>query len=149
MTPLPEAEIARLKAGYEGCFGCGAANPIGIGLSGFGVAGDGTVTASFRPRVDHRGFAGVLHGGILASALDEMLAWTAMIREGVLVLTARLELRYRRPAPLDGAYRLVGRIDERRGRRLLLSGECRSAEGIVAQAEGLFLVAEEIAPPEA
>lgn len=138
-----DALAARLKADYEGCFGCGSRNPIGLRLSGFALEGD-AVTAAFEPRPDYRGFGGILHGGVLAAALDEMCAWTAMLTERVLVVTGRLELRFRRPAPLDGPYLLRGRVRERRGRRLLLSSEAVHADVVVAEAEGLFLVSEEL-----
>ncbi len=146
MTRPPEmvARIERLKGGYEGCFGCGAENPIGLGLADFTPTDDGRVQATFRPRPDHRGFDGVLHGGIVAAALDETLAWTAMLHEEVLVLTAKLELKYRRPAPMDEVLSLEGTLLERRGSRLVMSARMTSSEGVVAEAHGLFLVARDV-----
>jgi hypothetical protein len=86
--------IEKVKARYEGCFGCGRANAIGLQLDGF--QSDGTVvTASFVPREEYRGFDGILHGGIVAAALDEVLGWTAILLHGSMAVTAKLELRYR------------------------------------------------------
>ena len=134
--------VREKKADYETCFGCGDRNPIGIHIGGFERI-EGGYAASFSPLPDHRGFDGVLHGGIVATALDEMLAWTATLEEDVFVFTGKLELRFRTPAPPDGSYRLHGFLDERRGRRLLLHGDCRTHSGeIVAEASGLYLVAE-------
>ncbi len=138
-----DGRIERLKGGDEGCFGCGAENPIGLGLDDFAPTDDGKVVATFRPRPDHRGFDGVLHGGIVATALDETLAWTAMLHEGVPVLTAKLELKYRRPAPMDEVLSLEGTLLERRGSRLVMSARMTSSEGVVAEAHGLFLVASD------
>jgi acyl-coenzyme A thioesterase PaaI-like protein len=139
MTDLDQLVSAK-KADYEACFGCGSRNPIGIRIGGFERI-DGGFGATFTPLADHRGFEGLLHGGIIATALDEMLAWTATLEEDVFVLTGKLELRYPRPAPADAGYRLQGFLDERRGRRLLLHGDCRTEDGdVVAEASGLFLV---------
>jgi len=140
MTGPPPASIAGLREDYRHCFGCGPDNPTGLHLDGFVFAEDGTVRVRFTPRPDHQGFDDVLHGGIVATALDEILAWTAILREGVLVFTAKLELRYRRPARTSVPFTLVGRVDERRGRRLLMSATMSDDEGTVAEAHGLFLV---------
>lgn len=143
MTDL-EQRVAAIKADYETCFGCGTRNPIGLHIGGFAVT-DAAVTAQFSPRADYHGFEDILHGGILATALDEMLGWTAMLLENVMVVTAKLEMRYSSPAPAGERYRLTGELRERRGKRLVLAGECRTEPGsVVATASGLFLVTHEL-----
>jgi acyl-coenzyme A thioesterase PaaI-like protein len=143
MTALDE-RVRTVKASYEDCFGCGRNNPIGLQLDGFSMDDD-EVSASFTPRALYRGFEGVLHGGVLATALDEMLSWTAILVEGVFVVTGKLDLRFRNPAPVAGTFHLSGRIDDRRGRRLTISGECRRPDGeVAAEASGLFLVSREV-----
>jgi acyl-coenzyme A thioesterase PaaI-like protein len=142
MTDLDQ-RVARIKADYEACFACGTGNPIGLQIGGFESTG-GIVSARFTPRADYCGFEDVLHGGIIATALDEMLGWTAILLENVMVVTAKLELRYTEPAPVAATYRLTGALEERRGKRLLLRGECRTVPGkLVASASGLFLVVSE------
>ena len=143
MTTDLAARVKAIKQDYEYCFGCGLNNPKGLQIDDFRVDGR-EVSASFTPQADHRGFEGVLHGGIIATALDETLAWTAILVENVMVVTAKLDLRYRNPAPVPATYELRGRLDERRGRRLLISGDCRTRGDVVAEASGLFLVAREI-----
>jgi hypothetical protein len=70
-----------------------------MGLS-FDVDGD-RVVAAFTPRFEHRGAPGFLHGGFAAMALDETLAAVGWLLDGQHVVTATLELRYRRPVPLS------------------------------------------------
>ena len=140
--------VKAIKEDYEQCFGCGARNPAGLQIGDFSIEGN-QVSASFTPQPEHRGFEGVLHGGILATSLDEMMGWTAMLLENVMVVTAKLDLRYRKPAPVPATYRLQGQLDERRGRRLLLSARCAmdgsdGSSTVVAEASGLFLVSREI-----
>ena len=139
---------AAVRARYNDCFGCGLDNPIGLRLDGFKADGEGLV-AIFVPRPGYQGFAGVLHGGILAALLDETLAWTAMMLEGQYVVTANLELKYRKPAPTDAPYELRGKVDERRGRRLKLSGSAAVGGAIVAEASGLFIATEVVEEPSA
>jgi len=135
--------VAEIRARYNDCFGCGLDNPIGLHLDRFTV-GDGQLVAHFTPRPDYRGFAGILHGGILAALLDETLAWTAMLMEGTYVVTANLELKFRRPASTAQPYQLRGRVVERRGRRLRLAGSATADDFVVAEAAGLFLATEPV-----
>ena len=134
---------AAIRARFNECFGCGLDNPTGLQLDDFQVAND-ELSVRFAPRRDFRGFSQILHGGIVATALDETLAWTAMMLEGTYVVTARLELKYRNPAPADAIYQLRGRVVERRGRRLRLAGEARTGDTVVAEASGLFLATEPV-----
>jgi len=139
------ARAAALRDQYNDCFGCGLANPIGLHLDQF-VATGNTLTARFSPRPEYRGFAGVLHGGILAALLDETLAWTAMLLEGTFVVTANLELKFRKPAPVDADYAVRGEVTERRGRRLLIAGSALANDKVIAEATGLFLATDPVIP---
>ena len=131
-------DLDALRAEYAHCFGCGPDNPMGLHLHGF-VRDGSTVRAAFTPRPEYRGFADMLHGGVVATALDEILAWTAILLAETMVVTGKLELRYRKPAPADGSYVLEGTLIEQRGRRLKLEGVCRIGDTVIAEASGLFL----------
>ncbi len=141
---IPSDRIASIRESYNHCFGCGTANPIGLGLDDFARSGN-TVTASFLPRLDYHGFADLLHGGIVASALDEIMAWTAVLVEGVMVMTGTLDLRYRKPAQVTSTFVLQGDLQQRRGRRLRINGRMLDDGMLVAEASGLFLTVEDLA----
>lgn len=143
LMPDLAARAAAVRASYNDCFGCGLDNPAGLHLDRFAIAADG-LTAEFNPRPEHRGFDGILHGGIVAALLDETMAWTAMMLENTFVVTANLELKYRKPAPAVGRYRLLGRVDERRGRRLKLAATAATEGVTIAEASGLFLATEPV-----
>lgn len=143
MTPVDPATLAAVRAQFGHCFGCGPDNPIGLQIDRF-ERDDTTVRAWFTPRVDYRGFHGILHGGIVATALDEILAWTAILVGGTAAVTAKLDLRFRSPSPAEADYELVGRLVDQRGRRLMLEGECLVDGRVVAQAGGLFLATDTI-----
>jgi acyl-coenzyme A thioesterase PaaI-like protein len=85
-----------------------------------------------------------LHGGIVATVLDEISAWSAIYTHHVLVFTATLTIRYRKPAEADASFTMSGTVLDRRGRRLKIAGEMIHEGAIVAQSEGLFIVAEDL-----
>jgi len=141
---LPE-RISAIRAEYDHCFGCGPNNPIGLQLDSFKLSSN-TVKAVFIPREHYHGFSDLLHGGIVATGLDEIMAWTAILVENVMVMTGTLDLRYRKPARVDATFVLEGELIERRGRRLRLTGRMLDGSTTVAEASGLFLAIQDLAP---
>jgi acyl-coenzyme A thioesterase PaaI-like protein len=101
---------------------------------------DGDVSASFRPRSDYRGAGTSLHGGIAATALDEILVWAGLLAEHVMTVTGRMEIRYRKPVEVTEPLTVRARVDERNGRRLQVSGELLGNDEVRVEASGLYLV---------
>ena len=119
------------------CYGCGDANPEGLHVE-FEVEGT-LVTGRFTPRKVHQGFPGLAHGGIAASVMDEAMGW-AMNAAGAWAMTARMEVRYRRPLPLDSEVTVTAQVTRDRGRRLEAEARLITASGeLLAEATGLFL----------
>ena len=79
---------------YPNCFGCGQENPIGLRLS-FANEGDALVTR-FVPREDHQGWPGIVHGGIIATLLYEVLE-NFSYQQGIVAMMKRMETNLRRP----------------------------------------------------
>lgn len=138
--PVPDDDLVdRLRASFDDqCFACGRDNHLGLGLDSFAFD-HGEATAVFRPRPLHRGLQSQLHGGLSATALDEILVWAGILAEGVMCVTGTLELRYRRPVPVDGPLLVRGRVEKRRGRRLTISGSLDDGQGPCVTATGLYL----------
>jgi len=136
--------VDRIRRHYDdGCFACGRENPIGLHLDHFDLV-DGEVSARFVPRADYRGAGEILHGGVAATALDEMLVWAGILVERVMTVTGRLEIRY--PKPLAVTDELVGRarVDGMRGKRMTASAELVVGDEVRTQATGLFLVTADL-----
>ena len=129
----------------DGCFACGRSNPIGLGVDGFRLEGE-TLIADFMPNSHHRGGPGILHGGVTAAALDEILAWAGMVTQKIVVVTATLDIRYRKPVAIDGRpLTLHGRVVDRHGRKVKLAGSLL-ADGVeAATATGLYVATHELA----
>jgi uncharacterized protein (TIGR00369 family) len=120
------------------CFACGRQNPIGLQLR-FARVDDG-VRAHYRPRAEDAGFPGVLHGGVLVTLLDEAMAWAMYSEAYALGVTAKMDIRYRRPAQLDDTLVLTGRVTRVRGRRIEVAATIDSAAGErLVEAAALFL----------
>ena len=128
------------------CFGCGSANPQGLHLV-FSTDTSNpeapTTTARIQLTRAHEGPPGYIHGGIIATLLDE--AMSKLNRPlNVLAMTRHMEIDYLRPAPLHQPLVLVGRHIRREGRKLFHQAEIQRPDGtVLARGEGLFIVVDE------
>lgn len=141
--PLSDQRVSDLRTLYDRCYGCGSQNPIGLHLDGFTEIPDG-VRAPFMPKDDFNGFHGILHGGVIATALDEISAWAAIHSDGVFIFTAKLEIRYRSEARIGDPFTLEGVVEQRRGKRLLIKASLTGPDTVVAESSGLFVVADTV-----
>lgn len=100
------------------CFGCGPANELGLRIRSYEGLDD-TVTAEFLPWPEHDNGLGYLNGGIISTLLDchgaAAVVLTADRRglapDGTLqYVTAGLDVRFLRPAPLTEQVSLVARV---------------------------------------
>jgi acyl-coenzyme A thioesterase PaaI-like protein len=103
------------------CFGCGPANPAGLRLKSY-ADGDG-VTATFVPMPQHDNGFGSVNGGILSTVLDchsAAAVFSEAARRGWVgedglplpYVTAGLDVRFLRPAPLAGPLLLTGSVTD-------------------------------------
>jgi acyl-coenzyme A thioesterase PaaI-like protein len=106
-----------LPQGARQCFACGKDNPIGFRLDDIRREGD-EVHATLHPRPEYQSYPGVLHGGLSATALDEVMGYSAILLAGIWAATATMEVRYRARVPYDVPLPLVAGISQARGRRL-------------------------------
>jgi uncharacterized protein (TIGR00369 family) len=119
------------------CFACGRDNPIGMRLRI--ELGDGTARAEWVAGEDFVGWSDKLHGGIIATLLDEVMAWAPSSFDSWAV-TAEMTVRYRSPAAPGERLEAEGRVVERRRRIYDVRGEVRGADGrLVAEGSGRYL----------
>jgi acyl-coenzyme A thioesterase PaaI-like protein len=102
------------------------------------------VRAHFDPRAGYRGLVGTLHGGISAAAVDEIMVWAGILVEGVVSVTATMELRYRKPLGVEERIKAGARVTERRGRRLTLAGWLEVDGELAVEGSGLYIVTEQV-----
>lgn len=122
----------------KGCFGCGTENHAGLGLKPY-HDGDG-LTAEYTPRPHHRGFTAVVHGGIIASVLDEVITSAAAVKTDALMATVAMEVQFLSPMKLEGAYVVKGRYTGEKEKFHTAEGEITDAEGrLIARGRGRFI----------
>src|SRR5215218_6686614 len=76
------------------------------------------VLATLHPRPEFQSYPGVLHGGLSATALDEVMGYAAILLAGIWAATATMDLRYRAQVPYDAPLPLVAGLTDTRGRRV-------------------------------
>jgi len=119
------------------CFACGQGNPIGLKLE-FHFEGDDYVT-TFEVRPEYQGWAGIVHGGLLATALDETMARLLWERK-INAITGRLEVRYHQPVSIGETLTIRGRITRQRPPLVETTAEATNSDGaVVAEAKGVSM----------
>jgi uncharacterized protein (TIGR00369 family) len=138
MTKPEEHLTPFAHAANNRCFGCGPANSAGMHLE-FLLATDGSVVSLPVVASTFDGHPGNLHGGIIATLLDEAMS-KAIRALGRRSMTRTLEAEYLRPVPSGAPLRIEGRVARSEGRKLWAEAAILNSEGIVlARAKGLFI----------
>ncbi|MGC4115968.1 MAG: PaaI family thioesterase [Myxococcales bacterium] len=98
------------------CFICGVENPVGLKLV-FHEPQQGVVECRFTVADHFQSYPGVLHGGVVATILDETCArvYLGDPASPRTVFTAKLEVKYRKHVPLGRALKVVGKALPQRG----------------------------------
>lgn len=124
------------------CFGCGPHNPEGLHLQ-FSIDREaGVAEAPVHLDERYQGAPGYVHGGIIATLLDE--AMSKLNRPmGLLAMTRHMAVEYLRPVPIHAVLRVRGRHLRREGRKLFHTAELLNAdEAVLARCEGLWIVVD-------
>ena len=101
---------------------------------------DGICRSEFTPGPHHCGYDGVTHGGLIFSALDDVMAnWIFL--QGDAAFTAKCDIRYKDNLPTGTAVRLEGRCIKQRGRLVIMQGKMirQDNDQIVAECEASFM----------
>ncbi len=122
---------------YPPCFVCGRSNAAGLDVT-FQVQGR-EVIAELTGKVEHTGYPGILHGGILATLLDEAMGWAITVQTGRMLQTWELSVRYHRPLPPGARFRVIAEMAEDRGRYQVSRGRVEDSQGeVYARGEGKY-----------
>lgn len=129
-TPVPSH--------YRWCFACGLDHDAGLRMritagEGLSVHGEFVVTAH------HQGAPGLAHGGVISTALDEILGSLNWLLNEPAV-TGRLEVDFTRPVPVDSTIAVEAEVLGVSGRRVYARAVARQPEGpVLAVARALFV----------
>ena len=123
------------------CFACGSLNAHGMHLELH--LGERRAWTELILAERFEGWHGIAHGGIIATLLDEVMAWSLVAEESWGV-TARMTVDFRRPVAIGVPVRAEGWIVRSRRRLVDAAGEIRGADGtVLAAAQAVYLAADE------
>lgn len=105
------------------CFVCGVQNQFGLKASFYEIE-DNELVAIFHPNEFHQSYPGRLHGGIASTILDETIGRAILMEdENIWGVTMELEVKFRKPIPLDKPVKVVARLTEVGSRTFEGTGE--------------------------
>ncbi len=99
------------------CFICGLENPVGLKLKIYEIE-PGVIETRYIAPEHFQGYPGVLHGGIVASILDEISGRSLMGDPSAprFMFTGKLEVKYRKNVPIGKPLKIVGKAGKSRGK---------------------------------
>jgi acyl-coenzyme A thioesterase PaaI-like protein len=108
------------------CFCCGERNPIGLKLT-FETTPEGRLRTLWRPKREHVGFKDLIHGGLVATVLDEVMA-RVILDNGMPGVTAVMETKLLLPLRYGRDYRFEAWIVRGRSRTVETEAEAVDVE---------------------
>ena len=122
------------------CFGCGGGNARGMQLTFEQDDAARKIIGRFRLGAEYQGAFGIIHGGVIAVVLDEVMGKVCRFR-GVRAVTAEMNVEYLKPIWVDTDLVVEGYEKEMEGRNLHLIGEIKDASGkMLARSRGRFVM---------
>ncbi|HEX9759458.1 MAG TPA: PaaI family thioesterase [Candidatus Acidoferrales bacterium] len=121
------------------CFGCGGANPRGMKLEFESDEARRRIIGRFRLGEEYQGGPGFLHGGIIATLLDEAMGKMNRF-SGATAVTAELNVEYHRPVRVNEEIVVEAFEVKQEGRELFHESEIRNTAGdLLARGRGRFV----------
>jgi acyl-coenzyme A thioesterase PaaI-like protein len=100
----------------------------------------GLVTCDFVPTLHHIGFEGIIHGGILATVLDEAMVWAATWSGKRFCVCGELNVRFRQNVGVGYLVRVEAQLSAARSRLLETTGIIRDSAGkVLVEATGKYV----------
>ncbi len=126
-----------MELSNQWCFACGKDNHIGLKLEF--IEDEDSYNTTFTGGPEHQSYDGIMHGGLVSTLLDEVMA-RYIHAKGFNAVTARLEVRFRHPTPIKQQLTITAKIVSQRGKLYQIKGEIALHDGTVT-AEGNATIA--------
>lgn len=121
------------------CFACGPLNPIGLHME---VSfRDNKAFSRFALEREFQGWNDIVHGGVVATILDEIMAHAVMHYVGQAVTTL-LQITYRAPLHVGEEFEVIGYVVEQKSRAAVAKAEIRilHSNKLIARGESRFIL---------
>ena len=116
------------------CFACGKNNPLGLKLEWFNDYENKQIETTFTLSDDYCSYPGTVHGGIIATILDETSGRAILLDNDFnrLMVTLKMEVVYKKNTPTNTPLKAVGRVLRDGGSRAQVEGEIILPDGTVS-----------------
>ena len=133
-------KVLKKQNNSDYCLICGVNNPAGLNAPFYEVE-DNTVITKFKFKNEHQSYPGRAHGGMISALLDELVGRAMWIYDpNIWGVTMTLNVKFRKPVPLETELKAVGRIDNQTTRTFTGSGEILDLNGkILAEATATYM----------
>ena len=121
------------------CFACGTLNPIGLRME---VSfHDNKAYSRLSLKREFQGWSDIVHGGVMATILDEIMAHAVLHYVGQAVTTS-LQVTYRAPLKVGEEFEAIGYVAEQKSRAAVAKAEIRTpgSKKILARGESKFVL---------
>ena len=120
---------------FRGCFGCGDQNVRGLGLQ-FEAEGR-TVLAKTQISDTYAGYSEFVHGGIVATIIDEAMGWAMWHLAGSYGVTQSLQIEYRRPVRIGRDIVVRAEVADETGNNVTVAARLEDERGrLLARGKG-------------
>jgi acyl-coenzyme A thioesterase PaaI-like protein len=124
-------------AAHPFCFVCSGSNPMGLALR-YGAQPDGSVAATFLGSCALEGYAGLLHGGVIAALLDGAMT-NCLFARRIAALTVELRVRFHAGVAAAEAVTVSARLEDESHGLYQLRAELAQGGAVKASATGKFM----------
>lgn len=121
------------------CYVCGTKDDDGLHVSFYELKSE-RLLGVYHPKSAHGGYPGVLHGGVTASLLDEVMARSFQIKhEDPWGMTANLNIRYLKKIPMIETLYAVGWVVEDKSKMFYAKGYLTDGKTVFATSEASYM----------
>lgn len=120
------------------CFACGSKNKDGLQLKFETCAANRSASTNYSIPGKFSGWADIAHGGIIATLLDEAMAYAAF-STGKVCVTGEMTVRYKKPVPTGTPVHISSEINEQKHRILYASAEITMGNRTLASCKGKLI----------
>ncbi len=115
------------------CFLCGRDNSHGLKMSWYNNLELNRVEAEVTIPEHFNGYPGIVHGGIVATILDETSGRAVMLDGNFdnLFVTLRLNVAYRKPTPTNTPLKVIGWLEHKGHRGMKVAAQLLLPDGTV------------------
>jgi acyl-coenzyme A thioesterase PaaI-like protein len=123
----------------SGCVVCGTANAHGLKLSLFVDDQSGVVETTFTPLPQQIGFEGIVHGGVIATVIDEAMVWAATWAGKRFCVCGEMNVRFRQNAKVGVPLRVIAKVTSARSRLIETTCEVMEGDVLIALGSGKYV----------